>query len=191
MELSSIDNGVHLMKPIVNLSARLEEAKSLDVFGTKMRSVIMHAQQHSIKTIVDQQFAYAKEILAHGLYPIVEPEVDINAPDKQACERMLRDELRSQLQDLQSHEQIIFKLTLPEIPNFYREFTEHPQVLRVAALSGGYSQAESIERLKANDKMIASYSRALTQELRRDSTDEEFSAALSHAITGIAGASLA
>ncbi|MXX95511.1 MAG: fructose bisphosphate aldolase [Gammaproteobacteria bacterium] len=187
--LEPVLNGVQFMKPIPNLSARLEEAKSLDVFGTKMRSVIKENDAVAIREIVDQQFKFARSILEHGLIPIVEPEIDIHIDEKLPAEEVLRECLRNSLEGLQGEETVVFKLTLPEQKNFYHEFTNHPRVLRVAALSGGYNQNESISRLSENDQMIASFSRALTENLRRDLTEEKFSTQLSQAIQGISSAS--
>ncbi len=181
--------GVQLMNPIPNMPERLEEAKSLDVFGTKMRSVIKSADRGAISEVVAQQFEFADTILSHGLFPIVEPEIDINAPDKRSCEDILLESLSENLEGLLDRQQVIFKLTLPEQPNFYAGLVAHPRVLRVAALSGGYSQEESIQRLSQNKSMIASFSRALTEELRRDMDEDAFSEALNNAIEGIAQAS--
>lgn len=187
--LAEESSGVQLMKPITDLSNRLNEAKSLDVFGTKMRSVIKQCNRQAIEDVVEQQFDYARTIAGHGLVPIVEPEIDINAPDKSDCEEVLRLNLVRHLAALGEDEHVVFKLTLPEQPNFYGEFSQHPRVLRVAALSGGYSQEESIRRLNENKSMIASFSRALTEELRRDMVDTDFSGALERAIEGISVAS--
>ncbi|MCY3885956.1 MAG: fructose bisphosphate aldolase [Gammaproteobacteria bacterium] len=187
--LAEESSGVQLMKPFTDLSNRLNEAKSLDVFGTKMRSVIKYCNRQAIEDIVEQQFDYARTINGHGLVPIVEPEIDINAPDKEECEEVLRINLERHLAALNEEEHVVFKLTLPEQPNFYGDFSRHPRVLRVAALSGGYSQEESIRRLGENKSMIASFSRALTEELRRDMVDTEFSGALERAICGISEAS--
>lgn len=187
--LEPLANGVQFMKPIPKLSVRLEEAKSLDVFGTKMRSVIKENNAIAIREIVDQQFEFAQSILEHDLIPIVEPEIDIHIDEKLQAEEVLRDCLRSSLNDLDEKQMVIFKLTLPEQSNFYHEFATHPRVLRVAALSGGYSQEESVSRLRENDSMIASFSRALTEKLGRDLTEEQFSTELRQAIQGISSAS--
>ena len=188
--LADESNGVQMMKPITLLSPRLHRAKKLKVFGTKMRSVIKVPRSSGIREVVQQQFEYAERIIDHGLVPIVEPEIDINAEGKSECEEILRDECRSALSRMDGGRQIVFKLTLPERPNFYREFMEHPNVMRVAALSGGYSQEEANRRLRQNDDMIASFSRALTEHLRVSQSDEEFSATLDTAINSIASASL-
>ena len=145
--MHDVADGVQIMKPIPDLDERLIRAKSLDVFGTKMRSVIKEANGPGIARVVTQQFDYGANILAHGLVPIIEPEVDINAADKQDCEDMLRDNLRAELAKLDSELPVIFKLTLPETDNFYQEFSNHPKVLRVVALSGGYSREESNNKL--------------------------------------------
>lgn len=187
--LADESSGVQMMKPFTDLSNRLNEAKSLDVFGTKMRSVIKRCNRQAIEDIVKQQFDYARTILEHGLVPIVEPEIDINASDKAECEEVLRLNLERRLATLDDNEHVVFKLTLPEQPNFYSELSRHPRVLRVAALSGGYSQEESIRRLNENQSMIASFSRALTEELRRDMAENDFSSALDRAIEGISTAS--
>ena len=187
--LADESSGVQMMKPFTDLTSRLNEAKSLDVFGTKMRSVIKRCNRQAIEDIVEQQFDYARTILEHGLVPIVEPEIDINAPDKSECEEVLRLNLERRLATLDDDEHVVFKLTLPEQPNFYSELSRHPRVLRVAALSGGYSQEESIRRLSENRSMIASFSRALTEELQRDMAETDFSSALDRAIEGISTAS--
>lgn len=187
--LAEESNGIQLMKPVENIADRLEEAKELDVFGTKMRSVIKEANAVSIRQIVDQQFELAEKILEHDLVPIVEPEVDINAPNKLECERILRDELNGHLDTLSDDQVVIFKLTLPEEDGFYDSFVTHPSVLRVAALSGGYTQEESVRRLRSNEGMVASFSRALTEELRKSQSDLEFGTALNRAIEDIASAS--
>ena len=187
--LADEENGVQMMKPIVNLKERLAEAKSLGVFGTKMRSVIKNPNSEGIEKVAHQQFDIAQEIIDCDLVPIVEPEIDIDASGKAECEAILREHLREGLARLSEGSRIVFKLTLPEIDNFYQEFTVHPRVLRVAALSGGYSQDESNRKLTSNVDMIASFSRALTEHLRVDQTDDEFSSALDNAIQGIADAS--
>lgn len=187
--LAEESNGIQLMKPVENIADRLEEAKELDVFGTKMRSVIKEANAVSIRQIVDQQFELAEKILEHDLVPIVEPEVDINSQNKLECERILRDELNAHLDTLSDDQVVIFKLTLPEEDGFYDSFVSHPSVLRVAALSGGYTQEESVRRLRSNEGMIASFSRALTEELRKSQSELEFGTALNRAIEDIASAS--
>lgn len=182
-------DGAQMMKPIRDLADRLPAAKAKDVFGTKMRSVIKAADAAGIRAVAAQQFALAQEILGHGLVPIVEPEVDIHAEDKARCEALLREDLRTGLEGLDANAQVIFKLTLPEEPGFYGEFCQHPKVLRVAALSGGYSRQVANARLGANPGVIASFSRALTEGLNAAQSAGEFSAALGAAIESIAAAS--
>lgn len=187
--LADEEDGVQLMKPISHLDSRLVHARSLGVFGTKMRSVIKEASPTGIKAISEQQFHYAQSIWKLGMVPIVEPEIDISASDKETCEEMLLENLRAGVAELTDDTRIVFKLTLPEKDNFYSEFNAHPKVLRVAALSGGYSQQESRERLLANEGMIASFSRALTEFLRAQQTETEFSNQLDAAIESISLAS--
>ena len=187
--MHDVADGVQLMKPIPDLDERLVRAKTLDVFGTKMRSVIKEANGPGIAKVVTQQFDYGRNILAHGLVPIIEPEVDINAADKRDCEDLLRDSLREQLAKLDGELPVIFKLTLPETDNFYQEFTNHPKVLRVVALSGGYSREESNEKLFNNQQVIASFSRALTEGLHAEQSADDFSAMLGSTVESIAAAS--
>ena len=187
--MHDVADGVQLMKPIPDLDERLVRAKTLDVFGTKMRSVIKEANGPGIAKVVTQQFDYGRNILAHGLVPIIEPEVDINAADKSDCEDLLRDSLREQLAKLDGELPVIFKLTLPETDNFYQEFTNHPKVLRVVALSGGYSREESNEKLANNQEVIASFSRALTEGLHAEQSADDFSAMLGSTVESIAAAS--
>lgn len=179
-------NGVQMMKPIQDISPRLETAKGLDVFGTKMRSVIKEPNRSAIFEVVEQQFDYAKTINEHGLIPIVEPEIDIKAEAKTECEQILNDALTVHLMKLSEAHKVIFKLTLPEVDDFYKEFTGHPKVLRLAALSGGYSRAEAVRRLSRNDGMIASFSRALVEGLTRDMSSEDFGTELLKSIVLIA-----
>ena len=181
--------GVRIMKPIPDLDQRLPVAKAKDVFGTKMRSVIKEANAAGIAAVLEQQFELATRILGFDLVPIVEPEVDIHAPDKAACEALLRDGLRESLDRLGGSGGVMLKLTLPEVANYYGEFADHPIVLRVAALSGGYPRAEANGRLAANRRMIASFSRALTEGLRADQDDGAFTALLDETIGGISQAS--
>ena len=182
-------DGVRCMKPIADLEERLPRAKAKGVFGTKMRSVVKAANASGIAAVVEQQFAFAAKILSHGLTPIIEPEVDIHAPDKAACEAMLRDRLRAGLDALQGDAPVVFKLTLPEQANYYAEFCAHPKVLRVVALSGGYSRLVANRKLAANNGVIASFSRALTEGLRIDQSDADFSARMDSSIASIAAAS--
>lgn len=187
--LADEKDGVQLMKPIPNLGDLLQKAKAQNVFGTKMRSVIKSANPRGIKAIVEQQFEIGKQIAAAGLVPIIEPEIDINAPDKAEAEAILRDELLAQLNRLGPNEHVMFKLTLPEEPNFYRVLQDHPNMVRVVALSGGYSRHEANRRLAQNNGMIASFSRALTEGLTAQQSDDEFDAALGEAIQSIFDAS--
>jgi len=183
-------NGVQLMKPIPDLDATLRRANEHRIFGTKMRSVIKEANPEGIKAVVDQQFEIAKQILAAGLVPIIEPEVDIHSADKDKCEEILKSELLSHLDKLPENENIMLKLTIPTVANAYKELVEHPRVVRVVALSGGYSRDEANEKLKKNDGIIASFSRALTEELNANQTDEDFNTALENAVKSIYDASV-
>ena len=187
--LAEEEEGVQRMKPIPDLAKRLPAAKAKDVFGTKMRSVVKAADPRGIRGVVEQQFAFAAEILGFGLTPIIEPEVDIHAPEKARCEALLREELRRGLSALDGDAPVMFKLTLPEEAGFYGEFCAHPRVLRVVALSGGYSREVANSLLAANQGVIASFSRALTEGLRRDQSEAEFSRLLDASIASIAAAS--
>ena len=182
-------DGVQVMKPIPDLAERLPAARAKCVFGTKMRSAIKAPNEAGIARVVEQQFAFADEVRDHGLVPIIEPEVDIHAEDKPACEDILRDHLHKGLDDLKGDAPVVFKLTLPDEANHYRELCGHPKVLRVVALSGGYSRQVSNEKLAANTGVIASFSRALTEGLRVDLDDAAFTAMLDGAIASIAAAS--
>jgi fructose-bisphosphate aldolase class I len=182
-------DGVQLMKPIPNLAELLEKASARDVFGTKMRSVIKSANAGGIESIVAQQFEIGRQIVAAGLTPIIEPEVDINAPDKAEAEALLRTQLLAHLDQLAADEHVMFKLTLPEEANFYRACQEHPNMVRVVALSGGYSREEANRRLSQNNGMIASFSRALSEGLSAQQSDEEFNAMLDASIQSIFDAS--
>jgi fructose-bisphosphate aldolase class I len=182
-------DGVQIMKPIPNLATLLDKAKAQDVFGTKMRSVIKSANAGGIERVVAQQFEIGKQIVAAGLTPIIEPEIDIKAPDKRECEKLLRKSLLAHLDRLDSKELVMFKLTLPEEPNFYGPCQQHRNMLRVVALSGGYSRDEANRRLAENNGMIASFSRALTEGLTAQQSDAEFNATLDKAIQSIYEAS--
>ena len=186
----SVD-GVKLMKPIPELGKSLERAKALGVFGTKMRSVIEAANADAIEAIVAQQFELAGEILAHGLVPIVEPEVDINRADKQGCEDLLVASLARHLDALPEGQQVIFKLTLPSAANHYQQFVGHPRVARLVALSGGYSREDANTMLAQNSGMVASFSRALAEGLSAGQSDDEFTATLDTSIQAIFEASCA
>lgn len=182
-------NGVQLMKEMKGLTERLASANSHGIFGTKMRSVIQNANATGIADIVTQQFAVGTVILEAGLVPILEPEVNIKSDDKAECEVLLKKEILTHLDTLDDGVQVMLKLSLPSEPNFYKELIDHPRVLRVVALSGGYSTEEATSKLAQNDGMTASFSRALVQELRADQSDEEFTAALDAAIESIYDAS--
>jgi len=184
------NDSVRLMRDIPGLTALLKEAAEQDVFGTKARSFIMGAGASGIHQAAAQQFAVGKEVLACGLMPILEPEIDIHASDKAECEAMLKDQLLMQLDQLADGQQIMLKLTLPEEPNFYQELVEHPKVLKVVALSGGYSREEANQRLSKNTGIIASFSRALSQALRADQSEKEFTTALHSATEAIYKASI-
>jgi fructose-bisphosphate aldolase class I len=187
--LADENDGVSLMKPIPGLDALLARAVKLGVFGTKMRSVINLASRSGVAAIAKQQFELGAQIAAHGLTPILEPEVSIKSPDKAGAEAMLRDELTKGLDGLPKGGKVIFKLTIPELADFYAPLIADPRVVRVVALSGGYSRAEACQRLAHNHGMIASFSRALAQDLRRSMSDAEFDAALAAAIDEIYRAS--
>ncbi len=182
-------DGAQTMKPMPDLAALLDKAKSRGVFGTKMRSVIKLANRDGITNVVAQQFGIARTIIAAGLVPIVEPEVDINSPQKAEAEALLKEQLTRQLNKLDGEQQVMLKLTLPEQANFYSDCINHPQVLKVVALSGGYSREEANRRLAANHGMIASFSRALTADLSAGQSDDEFNNALDAAIESIFQAS--
>ncbi|MBS4207356.1 fructose bisphosphate aldolase [Bacillus sp. FJAT-50079] len=188
--LAEESNGVQRMKPIDDLDETLERAKERHIFGTKMRSVIKEANPEGIKAVVDQQFKTGKQIIAAGLVPIIEPEVDINSPEKEKCEALLKDELLDHLNHLQENENVMLKLTIPTITNIYKSLINHPRVVRVVALSGGYSTDVANEKLKVNDGLIASFSRALSQDLNVNQTDTEFNEKLAKAIDSIYDASV-
>lgn len=188
--LLDLENGVQLMKPISDLKALLERAKKRHIFGTKMRSVIKEANLTGIKAIVDQQFELGKVIAATGLVPILEPEVDIHTPNKSEAEAILKQEILEHLKTLDENVKLVFKLTLPEVDNFYAEITEDAKVLRVVALSGGYSREAANEKLAKNPKLIASFSRALTEGLNANQSDEEFNTVLDESIQSIYEASI-
>jgi fructose-bisphosphate aldolase, class I len=184
-------NGVQLMKPIPNLDSLLARARDRGVFGTKMRSVVKRADRAGVSAIVQQQFDVGRQILDAGLVPILEPEVDIHSPEKAEAEELLRKNLLQGLRLIAEEQTVMLKLTLPEADDFYRELVEHPRVLRVVALSGGYSREEANARLARNPGVVASFSRALTEGLSVHQTDEEFNSALDEAIQSIYEASVA
>lgn len=181
---------VQLMKMIPHLDEVIQDAKKKGVFGTKMRSVIYGYNRDSITKIVQQQFNFARVIIENGLIPIIEPEVDIHAHNKKEIEMTLKEEIEHQLSLLNSEQRVMLKLTLPTVDNFYNDLTKHPQVLRVVALSGGYDIDKACELLAKNKGTIASYSRALLDDLRVNQTTEEFSKVLSTAIDKIYNASI-
>lgn len=181
---------VQLMKPIAGLDELLKSAVEHGIFGTKERSVINDADAKGIKAVVDQQFELGAAVIAAGLMPILEPEISIKAPNKAEAEKMLRDEILKHLDALPASQQVMLKLTLPEEPNFYAPLIKHPRVLRVVALSGGYSMADANKKLAQNHGMTASFSRALVEDLRAQQSDEEFTAKLNAAIQGIYDASV-
>ena len=183
-------DGVQLMRPIPTLDELLARARAKGIFGTKMRSVIHAANEAGIAAVLDQQFALGKQILAAGLMPIIEPEVDIKAPDKAEAENLLAAGLRQRLDTLSGDERVMFKLTLPTQAGLYGDLTKHPRVLRVVALSGGYSREESCKLLAANPGVIASFSRALTEGLTAQQSDEQFNATLDASIEAIYQASI-
>jgi fructose-bisphosphate aldolase class I len=187
--LDAEKQGVQLMKPIPALAALLEKAKSKLIFGTKMRSVIKQANAAGIRDIVNQQFELAAQIIAAGLMPIVEPEVDIHCPEKAKAEGLLKAAILEKLNQLPAGRLVMLKLTLPEQDNFYADFVKHPKVLRVVALSGGYSREEANNRLCRNHGIVASFSRALAEGLSAQQSDAEFNATLDKSIQSIFTAS--
>lgn len=184
-------DNVQLMKPIPGLDETLEHAaKDRHIFGTKERSVIKDYNEKGIKAIVDQQFELGLQVWSHGLVPILEPEVDIHSPNKAKCEAFMKKCILENLAKLDPEVKVMFKVTIPEEPDFYKEIMDDPHVVRVVALSGGYTQAEANEMLKKNHGLIASFSRALAQDLRAQQSDEEFTATLQKAIDDIFEASI-
>ncbi|WAC91551.1 fructose bisphosphate aldolase [Mycobacterium sp. Aquia_213] len=188
--LGDAENGVQLMKPMTKLDSLLERAAALGIFGTKMRSFIQEPNEVGIKAIVDQQFEYADKIAAAGLMPIVEPEVSIKSPDKPKADGLLVAALHTKLDELPGERQVMLKLTLPDEDNRYAPLIDHPRVLRVVALSGGYSLTESCTILARNHGLIASFSRALTEGLTAQQSDAEFDEKLGSNIREIYAASI-
>ena len=182
-------DGVQLMKPIPELDALLEKANAAGIFGTKMRSVIKQANEDGIRAIVEQQFEIGRQIAAAGLVPIIEPEVDINCPDKTGAEAILKDRIMAHLNGLGVDEIVMLKLTLPEQDNLYADCIAHPNVARVVALSGGYARDEANDRLTRQNGMVASFSRALAEGLSAQQSDDEFNSTLDASIASIAAAS--
>jgi len=187
--LADESNGVQLMKPMPDLDKLLAKAKSKGIFGTKERSVIKQANAAGIQAVVDQQFAVARQVIAAGLVPIVEPEVDIHAADKAEIEKLLKAAIQKALDALPEGQVVMLKLTLPEVDDLYADFVKHPRVLKVVALSGGYSRDDANKKLARQHGMVASFSRALTEGLTAQQSDAEFNAALDKSIQGIFDAS--
>ncbi|MDN7242777.1 fructose bisphosphate aldolase [Planococcus sp. N028] len=188
--LADEENGVQLMKPIPNLDELLQRANERHIFGTKMRSVINEPNPDGIRQVVDQQFEVAKQILAAGLVPIIEPEVNIHSENKEKCEELLKQELLNYLDQLSEDQNVMLKLSIPTVNNYYRELIEHPRVVRVVALSGGYPRKEANEKLAANHGLIASFSRGLSEGVSASQSDEEFNAAIEDSIQTIYEASI-
>ena len=187
--LADDSNGAQIMKPIPELGTRLESAKSHGVFGTKMRSVIKLGNKTGISDVVKQQFEAGKEIISAGLVPIIEPEVDIKSPEKSDAEVLLKAEILDQLNSLAGDQNVMLKLTLPNEPGFYAELVKHPRVVRVVALSGGYSREDANKKLAQNQGVIASFSRALTEGLSAQQSETQFNGTLDAAIQAIYEAS--
>lgn len=187
--LADEENGAQVMKPIPGLADLLTRSVEKNMFGTKMRSVIKMANQAGVDAVVAQQFEVGHQIVAAGLVPIIEPEVDINSPEKAAAEAMLRDSLIAHCNKLTADQHVMLKLTLPEEDNFYADLIAHPQVVRVVALSGGYSRDEANARLSRNNAMIASFSRALSEGLSAQQSDADFTATLDATVQSIRDAS--
>lgn len=188
--LADEENGVQLMKVIPGLDELLKRAKERNVFGTKMRSNILEANKDAIAKVVEQQFEIGKQIIEAGLVPIIEPEVNINAKDKEAIEDILKDEIAKELDKLNEDQYVMLKLTIPTKTNQYKSLIEHPNVVRVVALSGGYSREKANELLKENDNLIASFSRALVTDLFAGQSAEEFDSGLQDAVDSIYDASV-
>jgi len=187
--LASDQDGVQLMKPMPGLAALLDKAKTKGIFGTKMRSVIKEANEAGIQNIVNQQFELGGQIISAGLVPILEPEVDIHCPEKAKAERMLKEDILKKLSELPANQLVMLKLTIPDQDDFYLDCIRHPKVLRVVALSGGYSREEANARLRRNHGLIASFSRALVEGLSAQQSDAEFNAMLDKYIQSIFDAS--
>ena len=189
--LADPENDTRVLKPMPDLDALLARAVEKNIFGTKMRSVIDGANDAGIAAVVDQQFDIGIQILGHGLIPIIEPEVTISIADKAEAEQILHDHILRRLNTLSDDQNVMLKLTLPEVSNLYADLADHPRVLRVVALSGGYAMDEANARLSKNRDMIASFSRALTEKLNAKQSDDEFDTALDRAIESIYQASVA
>lgn|SRR5690625_425229 len=187
--LADIDNGVQLMKPMPELDSLLKQSVDRGMFGTKMRSNILEYNEEGIDAVVKQQFEVAYQIIDAGLVPIIEPEVNIAAEDKEKIEAYLKESIQKELDQLNEDQFVMLKLTIPTEPDLYKDLIDHPQVVRVVALSGGYSTDDANEKLKSNHGLIASFSRALTQNLSVNQSDEEFDQALKEAVDSIYEAS--
>lgn len=188
--LAAEENGVQLMKDMPDLDDLLQRAVAKNVFGTKMRSVIKEANVEGIKQVVEQQFAVGKQILAAGLVPIIEPEVDIHSADKEAIEELLKAEMAKQIAALDPDARIMLKLSIPTVDNLYRDLMDDPRVIRIVALSGGYPQKEANERLARNNGLIASFSRGLSEGLKKQQTEQQFNMILAHSVRHIFEASI-
>ncbi|WP_277631130.1 fructose bisphosphate aldolase [Atopococcus tabaci] len=188
--LAEEENGVQLMKPFPELDKLLERANGRNIFGTKMRSVIHKANRDGIKEVVKQQFEWARQIMDAGLVPIVEPEVDIYSEEKEDAENILKEELLNQLNQLGENDHVMLKVTIPSVAGTYEELVAHPNVVRVVALSGGYSRDEANEKLKHNNGIIASFSRALVEDVSYGQSEGEFDESLRSAVSSIYDASV-
>lgn len=188
--LADEEGGVQLMKPIPGLGELLKRATERNVFGTKMRSVIKEANADGIKQVVAQQFEVGKQIIDAGLVPIIEPEVDIHSADKEKIEALLKEEILNELENLSEDQPVMLKLSIPTVDNFYKELIDHPRVVRVVALSGGYTRKEANEKLAKNNGLIASFSRGLSEGVSADQTDDEFNDAIADSIQTIYEASI-
>ncbi|GAA3751603.1 fructose bisphosphate aldolase [Flavobacterium ginsengisoli] len=188
--LAETANGVQLMKPISGLNELLDRAVERNIFGTKMRSVIKEANPEGIRDVVAQQFEVGKQIFSKGLIPIIEPEVDIYSPDKEKSEQILKQEIQKQLNALDKEVKVMLKLSIPTVNDFYKDLISDPHVVRVVALSGGYSREEANQKLSQNHGLIASFSRALSEGLTAGQSDQDFNAELKETIKGIYQASI-
>lgn len=188
--LADVEHGVQLMKPMPDLDDLLSRAVERNIFGTKMRSNILEANESGIKAVVEQQFEIGKRTVASGLVPIIEPEVSIHAEEKEQIEEILKNEIMNHLNQLNDDEFVMLKLTIPTKANLYKELIDHPQVIRVVALSGGYTRRQANDKLKENDGLIASFSRALASDLKEELTDDEFNTTLDEAVEDIFDASV-
>lgn len=188
--LADLDEGVQLMSPIDNLDETLERGLERNIFGTKMRSVIQEANTEGIKKIIDQQFEYGQRIFDKGLVPILEPEVDINSPTKAEAEAIMKDEILKHLDNLPEDTFVMLKITIPSEDDFYREIIDHDKVLRVVALSGGYTREDACRRMKKHPGLIASFSRALVEDIHVDQSDEEFNENMKESVDEIYEASI-